>query len=128
VLLQQLLVMVQELLLQYTIVAGAVTDINLTSPGNGYTYATVNIVGNGTGATATVHTQKNFIQAYEITNVGSGYTSNPTVTINGDGHEATATAQITAGGVTDIVITNGGHGYTFATMTISGGGGTVCYC
>jgi hypothetical protein len=107
-----------------TIVAGAVTDINLTNAGSGYTYATVTISGNGTGATATVHTLKNFIQSYEITNVGSGYTSNPTVTINGDGHEATATATITAGGVTDIVITNGGHGYTFATMTISGGGGT----
>jgi hypothetical protein len=107
-----------------TIVAGAVTDINLTNAGSGYTNATVTISGNGTGATATVHTLKNFIQAYEITNVGSGYTSNPTVTINGDGHEATATATITAGGVTDIVITNGGHGYTFATMTISGGGGT----
>ena len=107
-----------------TIVAGTVTDINLTAAGNGYTYATVTITGDGTGATATVHTQKNFIQAYEITNVGSGYTSNPTVTISGDGHEATATATITAGGVTDIVITNGGHNYTYATMTISGGGGT----
>jgi len=107
-----------------TIVAGAITDIDLTNAGSGYTYATVTITGNGTGATATAHTQKSYIQAYEITNVGSGYTSAPTVTINGDGHEATATAQITAGGVTDIIITNGGHGYTYATMTISGGGGT----
>lgn len=107
-----------------TIVAGAVTDINLTNPGSGYTYATVTISGNGTGATATVHTRKSTIFDYQITNVGSGYTSNPTVTITGDGHEATATAQITAGGVTDLVITNQGHGYTYATMTITGGGGT----
>jgi hypothetical protein len=107
-----------------TIVAGAITDIDLVSGGSGYTYATVSITGNGTGATATAHTLKNFIQSYEITNVGSGYTSAPTVTINGDGHEATATATITAGGVTDISITNPGHGYTFATITISGGGGT----
>lgn len=107
-----------------TIVAGAVTDIDLTNPGSGYTYATVTITGDGTGATATAHTQKNYIQSYEITNVGSGYTSAPTVTISGDGHEATAVAQITAGGVTDITITNGGHGYTYATMTITGGGGT----
>ena len=107
-----------------TIVAGAVTDIDLTNPGSGYTYATVTITGNGTGATATVHTRKSTIAGYDITNVGSGYTSAPTVTISGDGHEATATAQITAGGVTDIVITNPGHGYTYATMTITGGGGT----
>ena len=107
-----------------TIVAGAVTDINLVNPGSGYTYATVTITGNGTGATASVHTRKSTILDYEITNVGSGYTSNPTVTITGDGHEATATAQITAGGVTDITITNPGHGYTFATINITGGGGT----
>jgi len=107
-----------------TIVAGAVTDIDLTNGGSGYTYATVTITGNGTGATATVYTRKSTIEAYEITNVGSGYTSAPTVTISGDGHGATATAQITAGGVTDIVITNPGHAYTYATMTITGGGGT----
>jgi hypothetical protein len=107
-----------------TIVAGAVTDIDITNGGTGYTYANVTITGNGTGATATAYTLKSFIEGYEITNVGSGYTSAPTVTITGDGHGATATAQITAGGVTDIVITNGGHGYTYATMTISGGGGT----
>ena len=107
-----------------TIVAGAVTDINLVNPGSGYTYATVTITGNGTGATASVHTRKSTIFDYQITNVGSGYTSNPTVTITGDGHEATATAQITAGGVTDLFITNPGHGYTYATISITGGGGT----
>ena len=107
-----------------TIVAGAVTDINLTNAGTGYTYATVVISGNGTGATATVHTRKSTIFDYQITNVGSGYTSNPTVTITGDGHEATATALVTAGGVTDLFITNMGHGYTYATITITGGGGT----
>lgn len=107
-----------------TIVAGAITDINLVNSGTGYTYATVIINGNGTGATATVHTRKSTIFDYQITNVGSDYTSNPIVTITGDGHEATATAIITAGGVTDILITNQGHGYTYATMTITGGGGT----
>jgi hypothetical protein len=104
-----------------TIVAGAVTDINLTSGGTGYTTATVTITGDGTGATATVYTLKNEIVDYVITNVGSGYTA-ATVTINGDGHGATATATVTAGGVTDIAITNAGHSYTYATMTITGDG------
>jgi hypothetical protein len=104
-----------------TIVAGAITDINLTSGGTGYTTATVAITGDGTGATATVYTLKNEIVDYLITNVGSGYTA-ATVTINGDGHGATATATVTAGGVTDIAITNAGHNYTYATMTITGDG------
>lgn len=104
-----------------TIVAGAVTDIDLTNAGSGYTYANVTITGDGTGAAASVHTLKSYIAGYEITNVGSGYTT-ASVTIQGDGHGATATAQITAGGVTDIVITNGGHGYTYATMSITGDG------
>jgi hypothetical protein len=104
-----------------TVTAGAVTDINITNGGTGYTSATVAIVGAGTGAAATVFTLKNEIVDYLITNVGSGYTS-ATVAINGDGHGATATASVTAGGVTDIVITNGGHSYTYATMVISGDG------
>jgi hypothetical protein len=104
-----------------TVTAGAVTDINITNGGTGYTSATVAIVGAGTGAAATVFTLKNEIVDYLITNVGSGYTS-ATVAINGDGQHATATATVTAGGVTDIVITNGGHSYTYATMVITGDG------
>lgn len=104
-----------------TIVAGAVTDIDLTNGGSGYTYANVTITGDGTGAEASVHTLKSYVAGYQITDVGSGYTT-ASVTIQGDGHGATATAQVTAGGVTDIVITNGGHGYTYATMTITGDG------
>ena len=107
-----------------TIVAGAVTDINILTPGSGYTTATVVITdptGNGSGATATAYPEKNKIVDYLITNVGSGYTT-ANVTINGDGFHATATATITAGGVTDIAITNAGHSYTYATITITGDG------
>jgi hypothetical protein len=104
-----------------TVTAGAVTDINITNAGTGYTSATVQINGTGTGAAATVFTLKNEIVDYLITNVGSGYTT-ATVQILGDGHGATATATITAGGVTDITITNGGHSYTYATMVITGDG------
>ena len=107
-----------------TVVAGAVTDIDITNPGSGYTTATVVITdptGFGNGATATAYPEKNKIVDYLITNVGSGYTT-ANVTIDGDGFHATATATITAGGVTDIVITNAGHSYTYATMTITGDG------
>ena len=104
-----------------TVTAGAVTDIDITDGGTGYTTASVIINGAGTGASATAYTLKNEIVDYLITNVGSGYTT-ANVTIEGDGYEATATATITAGGVTDITITNPGHSYTYATMTITGDG------
>lgn len=57
---------------------------------------------------------------------GSGYTSAPTVTISPpeSGTQATATASL-AGPITGIVITNSGTGYTSASVSFSGGGGTV---
>jgi hypothetical protein len=107
-----------------TIVAGAVTDINIVNSGTGYTFANAIIGGDGTGAAATVYTRKSIIESYQITNVGSGYTGIPEVVINGDGIGATATAQVTAGSVTDLFITNPGYGYTTATIVISGGSGS----
>lgn len=64
------------------------------------------------------------IYAAVITNVGSGYTSDPTVTIDGDGTGATATVVRTTNTVTYITMTAAGTGYTHATITISGGSGT----
>jgi len=104
-----------------TVVAGAVTDINITNGGSGYTTASVVITGAGTGAAATAFPTKSTIVDYEITNVGSGYTT-ASVVITGDGQGATATATVTAGGVTDITITNAGYGYTTAAITINGDG------
>ena len=70
--------------------------------------------------------------AINVTNGGSGYTSQPIVSITGGGApnntQATAVAQITDGRVTGISVTSGGSGYTKDQMnslsiTISGGGG-----
>ena len=66
-----------------------------------------------------------------VTNAGTGYTTTPTVTIDGDGVRAAATATVSGGAVvkieldssTDSAITMG-QGYNFASVLISGGGGS----
>ena len=69
------------------------------------------------------------VTAINVTDGGSGYTTQPIVSIIGggaiSGNQAFATAQITDGSVTGVTIVNGGAGYTSVpTVTISGGGGT----
>jgi len=59
----------------------------------------------------------------QVTNAGTGYTSEPTVTITGDGVGAIATAVLTNGKITNIVISKRGINYTRALVSISGGGG-----
>ena len=66
-----------------------------------------------------------------VTNAGTGYTTTPTVTIDGNGVRAAATATVSGGAVvkieldssTDSAITMG-QGYNFASVLISGGGGS----
>jgi len=70
------------------------------------------------------------IVGYRLTNQGSGYTSAPTVTIQGNGTGAKATAFIDGGSVSKIEMTESGGskvfgtGYDFASVTLTGGGGT----
>lgn len=80
------------------------------------------------------HAQAAGIERLEITEDGSGYTSNPTVTITGDGASATVVSgDITrpTSGTYDQKITaitmvqaRKGTDYSVAQVTISGGGGT----
>ena len=69
------------------------------------------------------------VTSINVTNGGSGYTTQPIVSIVGggalSGNQAFATAQITDGSVTGVNITNGGAGYTSVpAVAITGGGGT----
>lgn len=61
------------------------------------------------------------VQAINLTNIGSGYTSAPTVTISGGGGEgAIAQAVLDGDSVDEIIILNGGKNYTSApTITLS---------
>ncbi len=84
--------------------------------------ATVEIVGDGTGAVAdaTVGWDGTVI-GVSIRNPGSGYTS-ATVTITGAGTGATADAVITSSGViTAVSVDQAGGGYESPVATVSGG-------
>jgi len=63
------------------------------------------------------------ISEIQVTNAGTGYTSEPTVTITGDGVGAVATAVLTNGKITNIVVSKRGINYTRALVSIAGGGG-----
>jgi len=93
---------------------GAVTGITITSPGSGYTSATVNITGAGTGATANASvTTSGVVTKITVSNAGGGYTQ-PVVTFtSGGGTGATATVY---GGIDAVAVSYGGFGYTFPTV------------
>jgi hypothetical protein len=63
------------------------------------------------------------VSEIQVTNAGTGYTSEPTVTITGDGVGAVATAVLTNGKITNIVVSKRGINYTRALVSISGGSG-----
>jgi len=70
---------------------GKIYDVKITNGGTGYTTATVNISGDGTGCTATATIVGGVITRINIANNGQDY-STAVVTINGDGVGATAYA------------------------------------
>ena len=82
----------------------------------------------GTPAEATVSVTGS-VTAINVTNGGSGYTTEPIISITGGGatsdNQASAAAQITSGIVTGINVVTGGSGYTSVpTITITGGNGS----
>lgn len=111
-----------------SISSGAVSAINVTFAGGGYSVApTVTIAGGGgTGATATATLGGRSGEAIAVTNVGSGYTSAPTVSFSGGGGSGmSATAILSGDKVVAVRLGNKGVGYTSApTVSFSGGGGT----
>lgn len=111
---------------------GGIQSIAVRNAGNGYTAATVTIVGGGgSGATAQVVVSGGAVTAINITNAGSGYTSQPYVTIFGDGSNALAGqaliftsavvgVDITSSTILGVDIVNSGSGYiTIPSITIA---------
>jgi hypothetical protein len=87
--------------------------------------ATVEIQGDGTGATAValVDPISQGIASVQVTSPGSGYTS-ANVVINGGDGNATATATVnTSGTLTTVNVDVPGGGYTSPLVSFSGGGG-----
>ena len=126
--------------------AGAISSINLLSPGQGYTSVPTIVVGAPVIRTATASSERtgNVISQINVLNPGSGYIAVPAVTIgtvgwqgytaaprvrfvsNGvTGAVASATRNATTGVITALSIQDGGAGYTVApTVSIVGGNGT----
>ena len=82
----------------------------------------------GVPAEATVSV-KGSVTAINVTDGGTGYTTEPIISITGGGasadNQASAAAQITSGTVTGINVVQGGSGYTSVpTITITGGNGS----
>jgi len=101
--------------------AAAVSAINVTAAGTGYTpgthYPLTISGGGGTGAAGYAVGGGTFIvSGFTVTNGGGGYTSAPTVTLaGGGGTGATATATIAAGGIN----TSMGQVYMLTSMAVT---------
>lgn len=74
--------------------SGELEFITRVEEGDKYTYATVNITGDGVNATATANIRGGKIRFYTVTNPGSGYTF-MNISISGDGHGAVAKPTLT---------------------------------
>jgi hypothetical protein len=88
--------------------------------------ATVEILGDGSGATAVAQVDPltQGIASIQVTSPGTGYTTADVVIHGGDGN-ATATATINASGsVTSVMVGLPGGGYTTPKVSFSGGGGS----
>jgi hypothetical protein len=117
---------------------GQLTTVQIDDPGIGYTYANLNVTGNGTGAAISADLSPGDVNTLQATielltvdgrimNIpvisgGWGYGGTPTVTITGDGTGATAIATVVNGAVTKINMTSYGSGYRWATVVIAGTG------
>lgn len=88
--------------------SGSVGGVTVGAPGTGYTAPAVTLVGGGgTGATAQAQVINGQIIAINMTNWGTGYTSNPTVTITdatGTGAAATATSLVNVLDILSITV------------------------
>jgi hypothetical protein len=113
--------------------------VTIENPGIGYSTATINVSGDGTGASLSadlnvgniaslqanneILTVAGTINAIKIISGGFGY-GVANVEIQGDGTGATATATLdgATGKITKINITNPGQNYTFANAIVTGNG------
>lgn len=119
--------------------SGQLTGVQIDDGGVGYSYATLDVQGDGTGASISADLspgdvnslQANIelltidgrIMSIPIISGGWGYAEGATsITIDGDGTGATAVPVVEDGYVKKITMTNYGSGYRWATVTINGNG------
>jgi len=108
---------------------GAIATINGFSPLGGILGLTLQPVGSGASATASINSQTNVVNGLILNSPGNGYVVNPLITIaRSDTGTAEAKAIINTtspGTVASIIMTAQGSGYTVApTVSLVGGGGS----
>lgn len=114
---------------------GRLIDTIIEDSGTGYTSATLDVDGVGSGAKIqAVFAASDFnsdqsvieqiavqgaIYSVNLTNIGSGYTNsnNVTVVIEGDGENAEGYAVIEDGNIVNVVMTSFGSGYSYANVS-----------
>lgn len=77
------------------------------------------VIGNGTGAKATVTTANGAIRRITVSDGGTLYPC-PTASITGDGSNAVLEVYVAGGSIRAITVVNGGSGYTTASVVITG--------
>ena len=117
--------------------AGQLEDVIIEDPGSGYSYADIDIVGDGTGANAytnlsigDVDTIQNVVElsaidgaiyAFRVHNAGNGY-SHANVSVSGDGTGFLGNVVLANNTVSYITVISPGQGYTHANVVITGNG------
>jgi hypothetical protein len=108
-----------------SITGGAITSIQITNPGYGYTTAPAITFSSG-AATATAIVGSGLVTSLAVTNAGSGYTSAPTISFTGGGGTGAAAVAgplTFATGTIGVLVATSGTGYTSAPTVIFTGGG-----
>ena len=118
------------------VVDGVITDIQMISMGQGYTYASVSVTS-GTGSACRLkavveisayETEQAIVEqlavdgsinAVKVVSGGTYYSSDTTVSIVGDGTGATASLTIVSGVIKKVNMTSYGSGYTYANVVIT---------
>lgn len=107
---------------EQTAIPGSIYAIEITEPGEGYSYTKVNITGNGQGATAYAKVIDGKVDSIIMNTVGSNYLTAAVSIVSSSGLGATAAAVIQNGSIIGINVTNGGSGYRLPSVEIIGDG------
>jgi membrane-bound inhibitor of C-type lysozyme len=115
--------------------AGQIADVYIEERGQGYTYADLQFIGDGTSANARVNLTtgdlnseqsgvelaaiNGAIYALRIHSGGDNY-ANANITITGDGTGFIGNVVISNNTITSVTVVNPGYGYSFANVVITG--------
>lgn len=107
---------------EQTAIDGAIYAIEVSVPGEGYSYTRANITGDGEGAAAYVRVIDGALADIRVYQQGTGYTNAFVEIIGSSGEGATANATVVDGKVTGITVVEPGTGYSNAEVAIAGDG------